>query len=157
MKYHIPRQLLYGWTLSLLMIGASYWLETFPPKFTEFYEGDIALSYSVHDTVPYKYVILSCFVLPTILLCIFVWVCSPKEAPAWIHDILFLAVRSYAFNEVVIVAIKNFIGRPRPCFFQLCQYEKNVTYLPTGEAIVTYGTFGVLGNVSKCHGSVRAC
>ena len=59
MKYHIPRQLLYGWTLSLLMIGASYWLETFPPKFTEFYEGDIALSYSVHDTVPYPSYFLS--------------------------------------------------------------------------------------------------
>ena len=54
MKYHIPRQLLYGWAISLLMIGASYWIETFPPKFTEFYEGDIALSYSVHDTVPYR-------------------------------------------------------------------------------------------------------
>ena len=64
---------------------------------------------------------------------------------------------TFSFSQVVIVASKNFIGRPRPCFFQLCQYEKNVTYLPTGEAIVTYGTFGVLGNVSKCHGSVRAC
>lgn len=38
------------------------------------------ISYRFHSR--YKYVILSCFVLPTILLCIFVWVCSPKEAPA---------------------------------------------------------------------------
>lgn len=52
MKLRIPKQLVAGWLLSILVIQITYRLEAIPPKFTEFYEGDIALSYSVHDTVP---------------------------------------------------------------------------------------------------------
>ena len=53
MNIRVSKQLLMGWVLSLLLIRVTYWLETVPPKYTEFFEGDIALSYSVHDTVPY--------------------------------------------------------------------------------------------------------
>ena len=47
-----PRQLVYGWILTVLLILSTYWMESIPPKFTEFFEGDLALSYSLHDTVP---------------------------------------------------------------------------------------------------------
>ena len=30
----------------------------------------------------YKYVIITCFVIPTVLLCIFVFVCNPKDSLA---------------------------------------------------------------------------
>lgn len=55
----------------------------------------------------------------------------------------------------MIVLLKNFIGRPRPCFFQLCQYENTTSILPSGDKRISFGTFGVLGNVSKCHGTVE--
>ena len=59
MKLRIPKQLVAGWLLSILVIQITYRLEAIPPKFTEFYEGDIALSYSVHDTVPQCTLVLS--------------------------------------------------------------------------------------------------
>ena len=52
------------------------------------------------------------------------------------------------------MALKNFIGRPRPCFFQMCGYENNTRVLENGSVLVSYGTFGVLGSVSKCQGTV---
>ncbi|KNB44530.1 putative lipid phosphatase [Blastocystis sp. subtype 4] len=149
----MPKQLVFGWTLSMFMIVATYYIETIPPKFTEFFEGDIALSYSVHDTVPYKYVIISCFVIPVIICSLFIVICNPKDAPVWIHDLVFVSVRSYAFDEIVVVLLKNFIGRPRPCFFQLCQYENTTSILPSGDIRVTFGNFGVMGDVRKCRGT----
>lgn len=53
MKFRMPKQLVFGWILSICMIIATYYIETIPPRYTEFFEDDIALSYSVHDTVPY--------------------------------------------------------------------------------------------------------
>ena len=41
-----------GWIVSLVLVITSTVIGYIPPKFTEFYEGDIALSYTVHDTVP---------------------------------------------------------------------------------------------------------
>lgn len=52
MKFRMPKQLVFGWILSICMIIATYYIETIPPRYTEFFEDDIALSYSVHDTVP---------------------------------------------------------------------------------------------------------
>ena len=65
MKFRMPKQLVFGWTLSMFMIVATYYIETIPPKFTEFFEGDIALSYSVHDTVPYRVSLLLNYGLDT--------------------------------------------------------------------------------------------
>lgn len=52
MNIRIPKQVVIGWLLTILLIASTYWIETLPPRFTEFFEGDLALSYSVHDTVP---------------------------------------------------------------------------------------------------------
>ena len=65
MKFRMPKQLVFGWTLSMFMIVATYYIETIPPKFTEFFEGDIALSYSVHDAVPYRVSLLLNYGLDT--------------------------------------------------------------------------------------------
>lgn len=54
MNLQISKQLIAGWILTIVLIVLTYWIEDIPPKFTEFFEGDLALSYSVHDTVPYK-------------------------------------------------------------------------------------------------------
>ena len=48
-----PLQLFAGWIVSVVLILLQLLVSYFPPKFTEFFEGDLALSYSVHDTVPY--------------------------------------------------------------------------------------------------------
>ena len=52
MNIRIPKQVVIGWLLTILLIASTYWIETLPPRFTEFFEEDLALSYSVHDTVP---------------------------------------------------------------------------------------------------------
>ena len=52
MKYSVFTERGFGWLVSILLIIASKVCEKIPPKFTEFYEADIALSYTVHDTVP---------------------------------------------------------------------------------------------------------
>lgn len=52
MNQHMYMERGIGWFVSLLLIASTFLIEKIPPKFTEFYEGDIALSYSVHDTVP---------------------------------------------------------------------------------------------------------
>lgn len=49
-----PLQLFAGWIVSVVLILLQLLVSYFPPKFTEFFEGDLALSYSVHDTVPYN-------------------------------------------------------------------------------------------------------
>lgn len=49
-----PLQLFAGWIVSVVLILLQLVVSYFPPKFTEFFEGDLALSYSVHDTVPYN-------------------------------------------------------------------------------------------------------
>lgn len=41
-----------GWLVSLVLVITSTLIGYIPPKYTEFYEGDIALSYTLHDTVP---------------------------------------------------------------------------------------------------------
>ena len=53
MNRNIYIERIVGWILSLLLIASTFLIEKQPPKFTEFYEADITLSYSVHDTVPY--------------------------------------------------------------------------------------------------------
>jgi hypothetical protein len=54
MKYKFSKERFMGWFVTILMIGTTFITDVLPPRFTEFYEGDIALSYSVHDTVPYS-------------------------------------------------------------------------------------------------------
>ena len=41
-----------GWSVTTLLIASTFVLEKMPPRFTEFFEGDLSLSYSSQSTVP---------------------------------------------------------------------------------------------------------
>lgn len=53
-------------------------------------------------------------------------------------------------TEAIAAFIKNFEGRPRPCFFEECGYPATIV-----DGTKVFGKFGALADISKCTASAK--
>ena len=168
----IKRYYIVQYSITIVCFILVLLLENTPTRVSQFFEGDLTISHTCGNTVRQLlclivmnstvmvfiyYVVVALVIL--LFVCIFV---NPSQK---LHVRVFSSLRrklSYNFIEQVAhyymfqfarVAgftllignvLKNIVGKPRPCFFDMCQYPR------ADPSSFVYGEYGKLGNITKC-------
>ncbi|KAK8819175.1 hypothetical protein WA538_001749 [Blastocystis sp. DL] len=108
---------------------------------------DLTLSYPVANTIPSFPWLYIFFFVPFILFSILYALVYKRS---WTTaKVIYFMLLAFCINESVTNVMKNLTGRPRPCFFEMCEFEN--ADINGGRK---FGEFGKPVDVTRCYETV---